>query len=401
MAVANLSDMYVALKAQSGLGSEATGTGASGIEVAASQGIAAQVATIESAMIQRSRMRKRPRHGTKSITAGYETELQVGNLDTVLEGGLGGTWVAAQAFDETDWGALTITGTGVTLTFAGGTIVTDGIRAGMMGRLTNMSEAGNNSKWFPILVAAEGVLTIPSGILEDNAEDAAWDIEIAKSIYTATPYTDRYFTVEEYLGTAVDRSKVATDMRINSLNFSSQPGSPIGLGFGMGGRALELKATGSSPHFTDPAFVDAASLVLVDGEVYVNGASVGGKVTGLTWGLAAPLTNLESIGSLTPVDVILGQFAFTGQATVWLEDGTYFDDFDAETRISLMLHCAEQGGVTEDFVSFYLGNLSYGGWSTPVGGEGGALQTIPLYGGEDERGTGYAPSTVVVSTTAA
>lgn len=399
MAVANQANTIIALKAQSGLGTAATGTGATGIEVLPSQGLALSIAAIESQMIQRSRMRKRPRHGSRSATASYETELQVGNLDTVLEGVLGGTWTAAQDFDETDWGALTISGTGVTLTFASGTILTDGVAPGMMARLTNMSESDNNSKWFPILGATETVLTIPTGILIDNASDAEWDITIAKSLYTATPYTDRYFTVQEHLD--IDRSKIGTDMRLNNLNLSVQPEQFARVGFGLMGRDLDLAATGDSPTFTDPTFTQGESLTLLDGGLYIAG-SKRTNVTGVTFGLAAPVTTTPVVGSNVSPDISLGQFAFTGQFTIALENGTDWDAMDAETQISAFLHFAEQGADTStDFVSVYVGNLTMGGFSTPAGGEGAVIATFPLMGGEDERGGAYLPTTMLVSTSAA
>jgi hypothetical protein len=401
MAVANLANIPLHIKVQAGLGTPATGTGASGIEVRPSQGLAMQVASIESQMIQTTRMRKRPRQGSRLSNTAYETELTVGSLDTVIEAVLGGTWAAAQALDESDWGTLTITGSGVTLTFGTGSILTDGVRAGMWARLTNMSEAANNSVWFPILETTETVMTIPSGILVDNASDAAWDIEIAKTVYTADPYTDRYFTVEEYL-TDIDRSKLGTDMKFNTLNFSAQPDQHVTIGFGLVGRDLELLDTGDSPTFTDPVFIGGPSLTLLDGGIYVNGA-LRANLTGFTFGLTAPAQGLPVLDSVTSPDIFLGQFALAGQFTGAVEDGTDFDAFDAETQMSVVLHCAEQGGTASDFISFFLPDLAFGGWGTGIGGEGALIQTIPLYGGLDERGeaSGYAPTSVLVSTSAA
>lgn len=400
MSVPNLANIALHLKAQSGLGVAASGAGATGIEVAASQGLSMQIAAIESSMIQRSRMRKKPRQGSRTVAAAYETELQVGNLDTVFQAVLGGTWLAEQNYTHSDWGALTISGTGITLTFASGTLITDGVRAGMMGRLTGMSVAANDGKWFPILSLTEGVMTIPTGILADNASDAAWAIEIAKSVHTATPYTDRYFTVEEYFGDGIDRSKLGTDMRFNNLSFDCQPDSPLKIGFGLMGRDLAMLATGSSPTFSSPTFVDGPSLTLLDGGIYVNGTRRT-NLTGFQFGLQAPASGVPVIGSVTSPDIFLGQFTLAGNFTGVVEDGTDFDLFDAETNISVVLHCAEQGGVAEDFVTFYLGSMSFGGWGTPIGGEGAIIQTIPLFGGEDERGSGYAATSVLISTSAA
>lgn len=399
MAVANLSSIALHIKAQSALDTPATGAGAVGIEVRASRGLELAVQTIESQMIQTTRMRKRPRQGSRQATAAYETELQVGNLDEVIEAVLGGTWVAEQELDETDWGGLTISDSGVTLTFATGSILTDGVRAGMWGRLTGMSETENDGLWFPIIAATETVITTVPNILVDNASDAAWDIEISRSVYTADPYTDRYFTVEEYL-TDIDRSKLGTDMVFNSLNFSAAPDQHVTIGFGLVGRNLDLLDTGDSPTFDDPTFTQGPSLVLLDGGIYKNGTKLV-NVTGFTFGLQAPANTLPVIDSVISPDVFLGQFALSGQFTAALEDGAHWDDFDAETQLSMLLHCAEQGGTSSDFVNFYMGNMSFGGWQTPIGGEGAVIQTLPLYGGEDERGGAFAATSVLVSTSAA
>lgn len=396
MSVANLANVKLHLKAQSALNTPASGAGATGIEVRASRGLEKAVQTIESQMIQRSRMRKRPRHGSVSSLAAYETELQVGNLDTVLEAVLGGTWQAEQTFSDADWGTCTISGSGVTITFGSGTLLTDGVRAGMFLRFTNLSVSANNAKWVPIVsVDSETVCQVASGILADNTSDAAWSVELAGYVHTATPYTDRYFTVEEYL-TEIDRSKLGTDMRFNSLNFAVAPNDHIVIGFGLGGIDMDLLATGSSPTFSSPTFTDGPSLTLLDGGIY-KGATKLANVTGFTWGLQAPVSTLPTVTSLVSPDVFLGQFAFTGQFAAALEDGAHWDDFDAETQLSMILHCAEDGGVEADFVGFYLPNLTYAGFSTPAGGEGPVIQTLPLYGGEDERGTGYAATTVLVS----
>ncbi len=394
--MADLSEIILAIKAQSAFGTPAAGSGATGIEVAASQGMALQIASIESAMVQRSRMRKRPRQGTRTANASYETELQVSNLDPVIEGVLGGTWTAGDAYDETDWGGLTITGTGTTLTFAGGTLLVDGIVAGMMARLAGMSVAANDNKWFPVLNVTAGVITTVAGILADNASDAGWDIEFAPSVYTATPYVNRYFTIEAYMPAPIDRSKIGTDMRLNNFNLNSQPDSPLKIGFGFGGRALELLDEADSPNFSSPTFVDGPSLVLLDGGIYINGVKRT-NITGFQVGLQAPVSSTPVIGSTTPPDVNLGQFTLSGNFTGVVENGTDWDAMTDEDQISVLLHCREQGDATSDFVSFYMGNMSFGGWATPEGGEGAVIQTIPLYGGEDERGAGFAPTAVLVS----
>lgn len=396
----DLSGVRVAFKAQSALGTPATGASAFGLELLPSQGIAAQIASIESRMITRSRMRRRPRHGPKSVTASYERELCVRALDEILEAVLGGTWVAEQSFSNTDWGNVVISGTGVTATFASGTLITDGIVAGMMIKFTNLSTSGNNAVWVPILqVVSETVLTLASGYILDNADDAAYSVKIARYLKSTVPYRDQYFSGEEYMpDTGVDMSKYITDARFNSLNISIDPNEYTKIGFGLGARTFAMKNGVDAPVFTNPVYNENESLILLDGGIYLAGTKRS-DLTGVRMGLAAPVSSTSVIGARDPLDVSLGEFAFTGDFTGAVTDDTDFSAFDAEDDISMLLHCKEKS--TQSFISFYAGFLSYAGYGSPAGGEGPLIQSIPLYGGADLRGAGYAPTTILVSTSAA
>lgn len=401
MSVANLANGVLSMKYQSALNTPASGSGAYGLEVRQSQGLALAVAQMRSQMIQRSRMSKKPRPGSRSVPASYETEMQVRNLLYPLQAVLGGTWAAAQTMTQSTLTSATISGTGVTVTFAAGDIITAGVRVGMMARLTGMTTSANNNVWFPILaISSNGrVITTASGILTDETADSTFSLEIAASLYTTTPYTDRYITVEEYLD--IDRGKRGTDMRFNSFNFGVAPDQPITAGFGLMGRDLEMMLAAASPNFTSPTFYDGNSLYPVDGALYIN-STLRTKFTGFTGGIQAPATTIPVAGTTLSPDVMLGQFDFAGNFSVPVEDADDFDLMDAETQISAFLMAQEQGTLgSQSFLSMYMGNLSYAGYNTPVGGDGAVIATIPLVGGEDERGTGYAPSTFVISTSAA
>jgi len=400
MAVVDLSSIIVAYKVQAGLGTPATGAGATGLEVLPSQGMTRNVNTIESALIKSNRMKKRPRHGSVNCVAAYQTELVVGALDDYFEMVLGGTWAATFDVDEGDVTSMTISGTGVTLTSASGSFITLGIRAGMMGKFADLSEAGNNGVWFPILNVTATVLTIPSGFLEDNATDSAFTLTVARSLSTTDPYTKRYVTLEEYWGSDQDQGKLGTDMYWNELSFDAQVDSPITIGMGAGGRDLEPVDTGDAPNFTSPTFVSGNSVVLLDGGLYMNGTKRA-NITGFQFSLTAPVTNPGVIGTRVSPDTFLGQFAFSGTMTVMIEDLADFQASINETVQSAVLHCAENEADPADFITFYLGNLTFGSFQSPSGGEGPAIATIPIYGGDDDRGSGFAETTVVISTSAA
>lgn len=391
----------VAFKKQSALGTPATGAGGTGLEVRASQGLALQVATIESSMFRRNRMKLRPRHGSKTATAAYETELQVGNCDGIFAGVLGCTATASFTVTQADVTSMTISGTGVTLTGASGSFITKGVRAGMMGQFTNLSVAGNNSVWFPILTVTATVITIPTGILADNAVDTTFTLTIAKSFTTPTPYVEGYYTFEEHLGDITSPiSKYGSDLKFNSLNVTADPSGPVKIGFGLTG--LDMTAPTGAAVLTSPTYnaqANPSSLVCLDGAIYKNGVAVA-DLTGVTFGLAAPITLIPVLGSRKSPDAFLGQWSLTGNFTQLIEDGAALANFIAEDRISVFMHCAERETSPADFVSFYLGDCSFGGWTAPIA-DGAMTQTMTLLSGSDTRGTGYNDTALLISTSAA
>jgi hypothetical protein len=395
-------NITLAFKKQSALGTPATGGSGTALEVTGGQGLAMQVANLESQMFRRNRMKLRPRHGYNTVTTAYETELQVGNCDNIFAGVLGAS-AATAAFNitEADITTMTITGTGVTLTGGSGSFITLGVRAGMMGKFTNMSVAGNNSVWFPIVGVTASVLTIPTGILADNGSDAAFTLTIAKSFTTPTPYVKQYYTFEERLGDITTPiNKIGTDMVFSNLNISADPNGPVTIGFGLTG--LGMTAPTGAATLTSPVSnpqVNPSSLVCLDGAIYKNGVEVA-DCTGFTFGLAAPVTLVPVMGSRNSPDAFLGQFALTGNFTQLIEDGAALANFLAEDTISVFLHCVERESGAADFVSFYLGNCSFGGWTGPIT-EGAMTQTMTLLSGSDTRGTGYNDTAILISTSAA
>jgi hypothetical protein len=402
----DLSSIVVAFKAQSGLVTPATGSGALGLELLPSQGFQSQIAQIASALLSRSRMASRGRKGSEFYNWAGETELvagaRTGALMQALAMVIGGTWSAPQTLDNTTLTSCAISGTGTTITFAGGNLITSGVRVGMTAKLTGMTTAGNNNKYFPILgISANGrVLTIPTGILTDESADSSFSIVVSAAVYTDPTYSKRVVTMEHYLGD-IDRSLLGTDFRFNGLNIAVGADAMVKIGLALGGVDLDMLASGSSPNFTAPVFEEKESVTLLDGAIYF-GATKRVDLASLSLDLQAPISGLPLISRRKSQDAFLGQFGLSGQFTGVVNDGADFDSFKNEDQVSVYLHCAEQNATspwTVPYVGIYAGNMSFGGWNMPAGGEGAAIQTVPMNGGRDKRGDalGYAPTSLLIS----
>ncbi len=402
----DLSSIVVAIKKQSGIDVRATGAGATGLELLPSQGFAPQIANIATELLSRSRMAGRGRQGSEFFNWSGETELQVGAHEVPFASVLGGTMSAALVRDNTTLTSCTITGTGTTLTFAGGNLIADGVVHGMTARLTGMTNAANNGKYFPILGinAAGRVLTIPTGILADETADTSFTITFSPAVYTPATYLNSYFTVQHLLPDLTGGSRIlcGTNFKFNGMSFTMGADAMVKVNYALGGTDLDLLATASPDAFTSPTFAGGESLVMLDGAVYFNGTKRV-DLASFNFGLQAPISGLPLLSRKKSQDASLGQFALDGQFTGVVNDGADFDAFRAEDQVSIYLHCAERNAANPwaaRYVGIYIPNMSFGGWSVPAGGEGAAIQTVPMNGGRDRRSLalGFAQTSVLVST---
>src|SRR4051812_10508149 len=139
MAAEQGANIALAYKKQSGLGSAASGSGATGLYVRPSGGLAIATAEVMSRVLRRSKMKVRSRQGSNTVTANYETELEVGNGDGIFLAALGASSALATfPLTNSDLGSCTITGTGTTLTFGTAAVLSSGVVAGMMAKFTSM-----------------------------------------------------------------------------------------------------------------------------------------------------------------------------------------------------------------------------------------------------------------------
>lgn len=394
----DLSTIAFAFKAQSAIDSPASGADAFGIDLLPSQGLQVQAQTIASALLKRNKMKKRSRRGSNATTAAYETELIKGVFEGLGPAVLGADdWTAEATLTEADLTSCTLSGTGTICTFGGGNVLSMGIVAGQFVKFTALSVSGNNAKWVPVLDAgldgSHRVLHFPPGYLADNAVDSAFSITIARHVFTPTVYGTTVYSVEEYLDT-IDRSKFAKNVRFNSLVFGESPTAYPKISFGVAGRALEMKVSGSSPVFTDPTYPSGESLILLDGGLFLNGTKRL-DMTALTFGITAPVSTTAVIGTNDGPPAKIGDFEFSGSVTGVVEDGDTFDDWDGDEDVSLLAHYKDKQDETG--IGVYAGNLGYASYGSPASGQGDQTQTLALYGGDDDRGAGYKPTTFLIS----
>lgn len=391
-------NVVVAYKEQSVAGTAETGSGGLGLRVRPSQGAQLNAQSIRSGEVRRDGMTTLGRLGSLLANAQYETELSVGSLDTILEAILRGTWAASFDLDQTD--VTSITTTGSTIVGASGSWITLGIRVGQMIKLTGHSTAANNGKWLRVLGVTASTITVPTGELTlDASADTSFTLTVAKYLISSNPPDDRIWTIEEHFQD-VDASKVTRDARWAYFTMQINPDSNINVGLRAMGIDIDSPTGASAPGLTSPTFTTTSPLVLLDGSLRVNGVDRA-DVTGFTLGYDGGGAGQSVVTSRQSPDIFLKNAEGTGSISAIMNDLTEFDSFKAEDRIELFLMAAENEADPADFVSIYAGNAAYRGHQGPFGQDGGLIETMPFEFGVDERGSEYAETMLLISTSAA
>lgn len=400
MASLAAADVRVAYKVQSAKGTPSSGSGGKILAVRPGGGFRLNQALATSQLLRGDGMTDKPRFGSISVPGTYDSELLMAMHDEPLRAVLrAAAETATFNITNADTTNVTITGTGTVITAGSGSWVSLNVRAGMMGKFASLSVAGNNDVWFPILAVTATTLTVPSGYLADNTADTSYTLTIAKSVSQPTSPTERYFTFDDYKQ-GIDLSWTISDVKLSGFRLSVSPDEPAMIGYEAMGLVPDLAASGSSPVLTSPTDFTGRPLYLADGAVFVNGTAVF-NITGLTLSLAAAASTLPVVGTRTSPDVFLGNAVLSGSYSGSIEDDSFLNLALNETQVSMMLIFAERKTDPADFISFYFGDLGMPSFEVPSGAEGGAIQTLPIVGGKDNRGTGYAATQVLISSSSA
>lgn len=391
-------NVVVAFKAQSGLGSAATGSGATGLRVTPSQGLKLSIATIPSKEVRRDGQSTRGRHGSRKADAVYSAELSVGTFDELIQAVTRGTWTAAT--DITQTAMTSITTTTSTIVAAGGSWLTQGVRKGDMVKLAGHSTAANNGKWLRVVDVSATTITLPSGSLTlDAAADTTFTLTIAKTVIMGATPTERYFTLEEDWQD-IDGSMYGTDMKVCKLDFNAQPDANIEVTWTFMGLNAIPESSASAPMFTTPTFTTTLPLVMTDGTIRIGGVDYS-SITGFQFSVDLGGTVPSVVGSTTGPDVFLKNATVSGSFTGIRQDLTFLTAFSNETQVDFFLHCAENESDPKDFISVYIGNATLSGVDTSIGSDGPMVATIPWNAGKDEAGGASASTMVKFATSAA
>lgn len=392
-------NVVIAYKAQSGLGTPATGAGGLQLRILpGSPGLQKQHAVIENQSVRSDGQTSLGRHGMASVPGSHKAYLAVGELDTLIAAVLRSTPTAS--VDITQSTMTSITTTTNTIVAAAGSWITQGVHQGDLVKLTGHSTAANNGKWFRVLGVTTSTITLPAGSLTlDAVADTTFTLTVAKTIVQGAAPVETYFTWDEWMGD-MDTSWITTDTKVTSLDLSMAPNANIEATIGLMGLNQTTATTGSAPSLTNPTQQTTLPLVMGDGTLRVNGVDYG-TITAFSLKIEIPATIPPVIAPTAP-DVFLGNAKVTGSMSIIRSDTALWAAFDAETQMDVFVNASENTTDPKNFCAFYLGKVVLDSPNAPLGSEGPLVATYAFRAGiDDAAGTSHQSTTVKFSTSAA
>ena len=367
------------VKKQSGLGTKAT---ASGAQTVRRTTIDANLnrALFESAEILSSQQLRDARLGVKAGTGTISGELSPGTFAEYIASVLRGAFATAIVGGPESDVTVTASGSVITLTSAvTGTFITDGLRVGMVVRITGLAEAGNNANNVAITSLTEQVLVgrflNGTTAVAESSGNAFTVTQIGKSVTTPlTGHARDYYTVEKaYSG--ITQAEQAVDTVMTGVVFGVTPD-------GMATIAIPImylsEDTSTTAYFTSPTAPTTSGILAgPTGLLYINGVAQTAVTTVSDITVDGGYTTPTVIGSSNSPDVLPGPLKVTASMSALFEDATLRDLFLNETEVAVLLVMPEDSTATSDFISITLPRVKFSGADKTL--DGNAIgQTLPI-----------------------
>lgn len=368
------------IKAQTGLGVPATGTGGQALRRVTS--VAKEVrATYENNEIVQHQQSTGVNLGTASTDWAFDGLLSPGTYSTVLAALIRKVFTATAPIVSA---SLTIAGTApaFTITRGTGSFLTDGVKIGDVVRITagtyaNPVNRDNNLLVTGVTALVLNVITVNNTVLIAEGPIATSTLTVIgkKALAPLTGHTDTLFTLEEWYSD-IAKSETFPDLRIGKADIAIPASGNATIK--LAAQGLGVRTIGTAQVLTTPtAATTSPVLTGVRGVLMVNGAEIL-TVTGVSVSIDAALNPMGPIvGSNFAPDMSRGRIKVTGQFTGLFDSTTLSTLYHNETVTSLVALMTADTTNNSDFVSFNLSAVKLTG-DAPDDGEKAVIRTYPF-----------------------
>lgn len=296
------------------------------------------------------------RHGVKQVTGDLNNLLSPKTYSDQLSALLRRDFAAVSAITGL---SITIAGSGPTYTVerATGSWVTDGVKVGMVGRLTaGTFTAGNLNNNLLVTSMTATVLTVQTlnaaSLTAEGPIASATFTLTGKSTYVpASGHTSIYYTVEEWYSD-ITKSYRNKDVKVGSATLALP---------GTGNATIDMAFVGldqtedSSQYFSSPTVETTTNtLTAASGILFVNGVQQA-VITDLNITIDGGQTPADGVvGTNLRPDIFEGKVMVTGTFSGYFEGGAIDGYFIDETEISILTALTDGSANNAEFVSIYM-----------------------------------------------
>jgi hypothetical protein len=235
----------------------------------------------------------------------------------------------------------------------------------MVIRASGLTTSGDNAK--NLLVAsltATNAVVVPLNGSTMTAQSTATSVTITapgkQTFVPTTGHTDDSYTVEEFYAD-IAQSEVYTGMKVNSLAVQLPATGLTTIDVAFAGK--DLTQTGTTQYFTSPTAQGTTGIfAAVNGVMLVQGAPVA-LITSADFTIERATENATVVGSNSVADIFTGRIRVSGNLSVYFQDATFRDYFNAETPVSLVLSVTADSSATANFVAFTLPKVKLGSFT--------------------------------------
>lgn len=397
MPVQSTSGVVIAYKRETTFGTLATNDATARRVPYVSSSLALQKTAIENPEIRSDFQRSRVRHGNRQVAGELAVNGQVTTYRDLIES------VVRRDFTQvTTLAALTnvtsaVVGTGGTFTRAAGSWITDGLRVGMVIRMTGWTTTAvaNNSRNYTIAALTATVLTVVEPVAAKASGDSVVVSIPGRVTWTpATSHTQHSYSIEEW-SPDVPRSDRFLGCRVGSMGLSVGSGDRAQMTFAFTGRDRQDATT---QFYTSATAAGGQQMHLgASGLLVLQGGAVG-YVTSLSMTIDNGVEAQYAIGTNMPFDVAYAQQTVSGELSCYFESGTLDDLFDDETPFSLILRLTDDNTANANAMQFAMTNLIASGGTKGAQGNT-VVKTFQFTAARSAGTSGDEATTVLVQDT--
>lgn len=342
------------------------------------------------------------RHGVRSVEGSVSGELSAGSYSDFIASALARNFTAATpaALGSTTIAVGVPTGT-YTITRTTGSWLTDGAKVGTVIRLVGFN-ANNIAKNLLIVSATATAATVVvlngTALTPETVASAGTYTVPGKVTYAPTTgHTDDSYTIEEFYSD-ISKSQVTTGNKVNTASFALPATGLVTADFGFMGQ--DLKQSGNVAYFTAPTAQGQTGIfAAVNGALIVDGKIVS-LVTGLNININRNMTSEAVVGSNIRPEIYEGRITVDGDFSTLYEDNTFFDYFNNESEISLVVALTENNLGTSNFMTFTLPRIKLS-TDTKDDGEKGIVSQNSFQALKGFGTNGFEATTIMVQDSAA